>query len=56
MKMRLIKFAVGFIYGVLAMLALTAMYGPTGWNALITFVILTAYITGRAIEAYGRTR
>ena len=52
----LTKFATGFMFGVLAILALTAMYGPTGWNALTTFTILTAYLVGRTIENYGRTR
>ena len=56
MKMRLIEFTVGFLYGVLAMLALTAMYGPAGWNALITFAILTAYFVGRSVGPERRTR
>ena len=56
MKMQLIKFAIGFLYGVLAILALTAMYGPTGWNALIAFAILAAYFVGRSVGPERRNR
>ena len=50
----LTKFATGFIFGMVAILALTAMYGPTGWNVLTTLVIYVAYGTGRTIETQGR--
>lgn len=56
MKIELRKFATGFMFGVLAILALTAMYGPTRWHVLTTFTILAAYVTGRALETYGRQR
>ena len=48
MKIELGKFATGFMFGATTMTILKLIYGPTGWNALIMFTILTAYFVGRS--------
>lgn len=50
------KFATGFLFGAITMTILKLIYGPTGWNALIMFTILTAYFVGRSAPETGKER
>lgn len=55
MKIELTGFAARLVFGVLAILTLTAIYGPTGWNVLTTFAIFAAYRVGQAVGPKRRT-
>ena len=46
-KTELAKFLAGFIFGATTITILKLIYGPTGWNVLITVTIFTAYFIGQ---------